>query len=220
MSSGNYYINDPYQKVRFHIKPQPTDVYGLRYFPNLEPEISNDQDSPPFGSGCNTEVTDCNLSIVRMAVERLGSSLKSILEIGVNRNGDRSMSRILLDERPPDSFYLGIDLDDKSYLDDESSNTWTLKCNSHDQSTVRDFLRSKGIDGLDLLMIDGWHSVNTCVNDWSYADMLRKGGIVLMHDTNFHPGPIALFEAINEDLFDKDRLCLGADHGIAVARKK
>jgi len=43
----------------------------------------------------------------------------------------------------------------------------------------------------------------------------------VMHDTNVHPGPVSVFEAINEDLFEKTRYCIeGPDWGIAVIRKR
>lgn len=212
--------HSPYQKTRFCIKPQATTVAGLRFFPNMEPDISNDQDMPHFGWMSSVEVTDCNLQVVRSVVKELGKNLKAAMEIGVNRNGERSMSRIIMDERPVGSFYLGVDIEDKSYLDDPSSNTWTIKSNSHDQERIRGFIKSKGIKNLDLLFIDGWHSINTCVNDWMYTDLLSPNGIVILHDTNSHPGPVGLLEAINEDLYVKQRYCEDNDFGIAVVRKK
>lgn len=210
----------PYQKTRFHIKPRATDVPGLRFFPNMEPDIDNDQDMPPYGWVSSVEVTDCNLQVVRSVVKDLGKKLRAAMEIGVNRNGERSMSRIIMDERPEGSFYLGVDIDDKSYLDDEYTNTWTIRANSHDQERIRGFIHSKGIKNLDLLFIDGWHSINTCVNDWLYTDMLTDHGVVILHDTNSHPGPIGLFEAIDEDLYYKQRYCLDNDFGIAVIKRK
>lgn len=210
---------DQYQRIAEMIKRRPTDVWGLSCFPDLEPEISNDQDHPL--EWINTEeVTDCNLRVVRDVVLGMGDRCQAIMEIGVNRNGLRSMSRVLMDERPRGSFYLGVDLDDKSYLDDHDRNTWTLRCNSHDQDAIRGFLRGRGVAQLDLLFIDGWHSVNTCVNDWRYADMLRPGGVVMLHDTNSHPGCVALFEAVDHGLFSKERHCLGDDFGIAVFRRR
>ena len=214
-------MTDPFQKTRFYIKPQPTDIYGLRYFPSLEPDYSNDKDSPGFGNVNSPEVTDDNRNLIRKIVRELGSNLNAVMEIGVNRNLELSMSQILINNRPKGSFYLGVDLEDKSYLDNINSNTYTLKCDSNDQDTVRKFLLSKNITEIDLLLIDGWHSVNTCVNDWQYADLLSKNGIVLLHDTNSHPGPIALFEAINDELFFKERHFAGyRDNGIAVVKKK
>ena len=214
--------NTPYDITVSNINRTATDVWGLKHRPSLEPTVSDDQDSPGFGSpNAREEVSDCNISVVREIVKSMGQDLTSMLEIGVNRNGERSMSRVLMDERPEGSFYLGVDIDDKSYLDDPAKNTWTICCNSHATERVAGFMHSKGIKQIDLLFIDGWHSVNTCVNDWQYTRFLSQNGVVIMHDTNSHPGPIALFEAINEDLYDKQRYCTsGEDFGIAVAKRK
>jgi hypothetical protein len=205
-----------YEKTRFLIKPKPTNIAGLKFFPDMEPEVSNDQDGPAFGWITGIEVSDCNLEIVRRMVNELGSNLNAILEIGVNRNGERSMSRVLMDERPKGSFYLGVDLDDKSYLDNPAENTWTLRTNSHNQEEIRSFIANKGVKKLDLIFIDGWHSVNTCVNDWQYTDLLSENGMVILHDTNSHPGCVGLFEAVSDSLYHKVRYCTENDFGIAV----
>ena len=210
----------PYAGTKAFIKPQPTDIWGLRFFPSLEPECNNDQDMPIFGwPGC-VEVSQCNIDVVSYVVSHLGNNLQACMDIGVDRNGERSMSRILLNERPAGAFYLGVDIDDRKYLDNPDTNTWTLQCNSHDQDTIRSFLASKGIAKLDLLFIDGWHSVNTTINDWRYADMLSEHGVVLVHDTNFHPGDIALCEAVDPELFEIHRQCIGHDSGITVFKRK
>ena len=205
-----------YEKTRFLIKPKPTNIPGLKFFPDMEPEVSNDQDGPAFGWITGIEVSDCNLEIVRQMVNELGNNLTAILEIGVNRNGERSMSRVLMDERPKGSFYLGVDLDDKSYLDNPNENTWTLRTNSHNQEEIRSFIANKGVKKLDLIFIDGWHSVNTCVNDWQYTDLLSENGMVILHDTNSHPGCVGLFEAVSDSLYHKVRYCTESDFGIAV----
>lgn len=205
-----------YEKTRFLIKPKPTNIPGLKFFPDMEPEVSNDQDGPAFGWITSIEVSDCNLEVVRRVVNGLGNDLRAVMEIGVNRNGERSMSRVLMDERPKGSFYLGIDIEDKSYLDNPAENTWTLKVNSHDQETIRSFIASKGVKNIDLLFIDGWHSVNTCVNDWRYTDLLSPNGVVILHDTNSHPGCVGLFEAVSDLQYKKVRYCTENDFGIAV----
>ena len=214
-------MSDPYDDLVRLIKPRPTDVQGLRYFPDLEPDVSNDQDFPPAGWISPLEVTDANLDVVRSVVEEMKArnGLHAIMEIGVNRNGERSMSRILMDERPAECHYLGVDVDDKSYLDDHDNLLYTVQCSSADQHTVRDKLREMGVGILDLLFIDGWHSVNMCVNDWRYTDLLSDQGVVILHDTNSHPGCVALFEAVDPWKYEKQRHCLTADYGIAVFRK-
>jgi hypothetical protein len=209
-----------FQRTVALIKQQPTTIPGLKYFPSLEPEISNDRDNPQFHGDGTVEVSDCNLAVVREVVQVMGERLKASLEIGIARNGERSMSMILMRDKPEGSFYLGVDLDDRSYLDDANKNIWTARCNSHDQDTIRNFITGKGIAQLDLLFVDGWHSVNTCVNDWLYTDMLAPNGIVILHDTNAHPGCVALFDAVDEAVFDKQRYCTVGDNGIAVFRKR
>ncbi len=208
-----------YQKTRFLIKPRPTDIQGLKFFPNMEPDVSNDQDGPAFGWITGTEVSDCNLEVVRRVVGDLGDQLGAIMEIGVNRNGERSMSRVLMDDRPSGSFYLGVDIEDKSYLNDAAANTWTIQTSSHDQEKVRSFIAGKGIKKIDLLFIDGWHSINTCVNDWQYTDLLSNTGVVILHDTNSHPGCVGLFEAVSDSLYEKTRYCTENDFGIAVFKR-
>ena len=213
---------DSFQRTVAYIKPQPTTVWGLKYFPNMEPEIHNDQDSPAWYPNAQIEVSACNMAVVRDVVSSMGSNLKTMLEIGIARpgNGEASMSNILMREKPADSVYVGVDIDDRSYLDDASKNLWTIRANSHSQNTIRGFLADKQVSQIDLLFIDGWHSVNTCVNDWMFADMLSPNGVVLLHDTNGHPGCVGLFDAVDEALFDKQRFCTENDNGIAVFRRK
>ena len=214
-------MTSAYNKIIELIKPRPTTIQGLRYFPDLEPEIDNNADAPPFGWSASQEISDGNRSIVRQAVEHLGSTLTAAMEIGVDRSNTDSMSRIIMEGRPAGSFYLGVDLNDKRYLNNAEANTWTLQCNSHDQTVIREFIISKNITHLDLLFIDGWHSVNTCVNDWRYTDLIRPGGIVLLHDSNSHPGCAALFDAVDDTVYDKARYCTeDTDYGIAAFIRK
>ena len=213
-------MTEHFELTKAFIKPQPTDIWGLKFFPNLEPDLENDRDMPyPDWLGCE-EVTECNLETMRMLMVELGNSCQAILEIGVNRNDDRSMSQILMNEKPSTCIYIGVDLNDKSYLNNSDMNIHTIQANSHEQENIRSFMVKNNVSKLDLIFIDGWHSVNTTVNDWKYADLLSDYGIVAIHDSNTHPGDIALYEAVDEELFDKQRYCLGYDSGIAVFRRK
>lgn len=212
---------DFYEKTVAHINPRPTMIYGLQFFPSLEPVVSDNQDIPAFGWPSGPEISDCNLSVVSDVVRRLGPSCKAILEIGVHRNDGRSMTNILMDQRPTGSIYLGVDVNDKSYLNDDGLGVHTIMCNSHDQMSIRNKLKLIGVDSLDIIMIDGWHSVNTCVNDWCYSNLLSPTGVVILHDTNAHPGCCALFHAVDPELFEKERHCVGdGDMGIATFWRK
>lgn len=195
----------PYETAISQITTRPTLIYGLKFLPSLEPHVSDNRDEPAWGWPYGPEVSDGNLEVVRSVVERMGDKCRAILEIGVHRNEGRSMTNILMDRRPAGSVYVGVDIDDKSYLDDHSKKNFTIKSNSHDQKKIRSFLESIGVKEIDILMIDGWHSVNTCINDWCYTDMLSQHGCVILHDTNAHPGCISLFHSVDENLFEKTR---------------
>jgi len=167
------------------------------------------------------EVSDGNYAICEEVVKSLGNRCKVIVEIGVNRNGDRSMTQAFLKNKTNDCIYFGIDIEPKTILNDSNKNIHTIIANSYEQEKIRSAMKEIGIEKIDILAIDGWHSVNTAINDWKYADLLSENGVVVLHDTNTHPGPVCLFEAVDENLFDKQRHCTDyIDYGIATFRKK
>lgn len=207
----------PYDIALSHITTRSTMIYGLKFLPSLEPHVSDNQDTPAWGWPTGPEISDCNLAVVSDVIQKLGKDCQSIVEIGVHRNQGRSITNILMDQKPANCKYLGVDIDDKSHLDDLAKNISTIKSNSHDQRKIRKAITDLGISQIDILMIDGWHSVNTCVNDWCYTDLLSNKGCVILHDTNAHPGCLALFHAVDEKLFIKTRHCTSMDDmGIAT----
>jgi hypothetical protein len=207
----------PYDIALSHITARSTMIYGLKFLPSLEPHVSDNQDTPAWGWPTGPEISDCNLAVVSDVMQKLGKDCQAIVEIGVHRNQGRSITNILMDQKPTSCKYLGIDIDDKSHLNNSASNIFTFKSNSHDQRKIRQTIAGLGISTIDILMIDGWHSVNTCVNDWCYTDLLSHNGCVVLHDTNAHPGCLALFHAVDEKLFIKKRHCTSMDDmGIAT----
>ena len=59
------------------------------------------------------------------------------------------------------------------------------------------------------------------INDFKYADLVEVGGIIIFHDTNIHPGPSVLVDALDPNYYKVKRHCTNdkADWGIAVAQK-
>lgn len=245
---------DPYSCYLEIMGKLPTDIYGLKFRPTLEPNRVDDKDNNPRGDrlhgssgtdqpyydddrdwplkqlwghpdngwpGPPVEVSDDNYAVCEEVVRSLGDRCKVIVEIGVNRNGERSMTQAFLKNKTDSCIYFGIDLEDKTVLNNAEKNIHTITANSYEQERLRAAMKSVGIDKIDILAIDGWHSVNTAINDWKYADMLSDHGVVVLHDTNTHPGPVCLFEAVDENLFEKQRHCTDyIDYGIAVFKKK
>lgn len=133
----------------------------------------------------------------------------NIMEIGVAR--DNPSSTPIFTQNATN--YFGIDLRNVSYIE-TAPNIKTLQISSLEQTKIREFVNLP----IHLLFIDGDHSINTVLNDWQYQDLVVKGGYIIMHDTNHHPGPHSVFEAINEWDYSKRRACLN-DYGLGVIQK-
>lgn len=123
------------------------------------------------------------------------SKINTALEIGVCRNAERSSTYTIINNLPKNGIYLGVDLEDKSFLN--SDNIHTIQTNSSNYDIVVEKLKDIGIDKLDFIHIDGWHSINQVLKDWEYTKLLNVGGVVCLHDTNAHPGPYLLTENLN-----------------------
>ena len=147
----------------------------------------------------------------------------TIVEIGVNRNAfENTSTSIFLNNKRDQDVYLGIDIEDKSSLDNKEKNVFTIQCPSQDFEKIYDKMTEIGIQEIDILMIDGWHSINQCYLEWElYTQFLASGGMVAMHDTNVHPGPYFLVDSIDTNLYDVYKhLWDIQDWGISVAIKK
>lgn len=146
-----------------------------------------------------------------------------IVEIGVNRNGyEVSSTSIFLKYKRNDDIYIGIDIVDKSSLNDNSKNIFTICSPSQNTDLIYSKLKEFGVEEIDILMIDGYHSINQVYFEWeNYTNLLSSMGIVIMHDTNSHPGPYFLLNSIDTTQYDVYKyLSDVVDWGIGVAVRK
>lgn len=127
----------------------------------------------------------------------------SILEIGVHRNqiGDESSTSIFFKNKSDDCLYLGVDMDNRKSLNNPEKNIHTVQCRSEDYDTVRSKMAEIGMETIDVLFIDGWHSVNQLLYDWEYSDILSEDGMVVFHDTRLHPGPNLFVNALDTNIW-------------------
>jgi hypothetical protein len=126
----------------------------------------------------------------------------------------------MLLNKPDNIKYLGVDLDDKTYLDSKEKNTYTIKENSFNIESVKNYAKEIGMEKISILFIDGWHSLNAVINDWKYVDMLSDDGIVILHDSNYHPGPTVFVEAIDKSQFRVEKhFQFQDDYGVTIAYK-
>jgi cephalosporin hydroxylase len=146
-----------------------------------------------------------------------------IVEIGVNRNGYVvSSTSVFLDNKRHNDIYIGIDIEDKSVLNDNDKNIFTIHSSSNNIEFVFAYLKNMGIESIDILMIDGYHSINQVYFEWeNYTPLLSSDGIVVMHDTNSHPGPYFLMKSIDINQYDVYKYLNDVvDWGIGVAVRK
>ena len=192
-----------------------TSIYGLIY----EPKSTNiDNDLDFYFRSCTTEVSASNFSLVSEKCRQHMSH--GIVEIGVSRNGSGSFTQALLNNKPDEIIYLGVDLDDKTYLNDPTKKIFTIQENSFNREKVRDYMKEIGLDKISILLIDGSHSINAVINDWQYTEFLSDDGIVIFHDTNYHPGPLVLLKYIDPTIYRVEKYFEGQDdYGVAIAYK-
>lgn len=146
-----------------------------------------------------------------------------IVEIGVNRNGYViSSTSVFLDNKRHNDVYIGIDIEDKSAHNDNEKNIFTIHSSSNNTELIFAYLKNMGIDSIDILMIDGYHSINQVYFEWeNYTPLLASDGIVVMHDTNSHPGPYFLMKSIDTNQYDVYKYLNDVvDWGIGVAVRK
>jgi hypothetical protein len=192
-----------------------TDIFGLSFLPQMT-EYDNDEDWSVFTRGCKQEVSPQNFNLVKEISKNYMTH--GIMEIGVSRNGMASFTQAMFQSKPDHIKYLGIDLDDKTYLDNKDKNIFTIRENSYNRDSVKKYLNEIGLEKISILFIDGWHSVNAVINDWQYVDMLSDNGIVIFHDTNYHPGPTIFLEAIDGKIFKVEKYFENEDdYGVSIA---
>jgi len=211
------------QDIQFKVSKLPTDIYGLKYRPSLEPHISDDTDwlgapdpEPPF------HFTSLNHEALTYAYGKLTAPPKLIVEIGVNRSESYEVSSTstLLKLKPDDCMYIGMDLDDKSSINSVEKNVFTLRCDSADYQMLYKLMDWYGHEQIDFMFVDGWHSVNQVIKEWKYWEKMIGNGVMAFHDTNYHPGPVALLDAIDTDIFSVEWFGRGeSDWGVGVVQR-
>jgi hypothetical protein len=185
-------------------------VEGLSFVPTIEPAHSDRIDYYPEiwrpENRRDRDVSKCNEWVISKELWRA----RCILEIGIHNDGT-----FLMREKDRNAVYIGIDIADRKHL--RRDNVYTIQMDSkynREVIALLDKLRLR----IDLLFIDGFHSIEQTILDWQYTSLMTPDGTVLLHDTNYHPGPIALFEAIDPTQWLKQKFCLDPDdYGIAVA---
>lgn len=167
------------------------------------------------------EVTEANRSAVKERFLRVKDNCPAVLEIGVCRNKEESITHVFLQNKNPETIYVGIDLDDKSFLNNAEQRVFTIQNTSSDiENNMKKMQEEFGVTEFGFIFIDGWHSINQVLLDWEYVRLLAPHGIVGFHDTSSHPGPHYFVKALNTDLWEVEENVCPTDHGVGFCWKK
>ena len=180
----------------------------------------------PFELVGNKEFSMCNQAALTEEFSKVKDQTKVIVEIGVsrvtyNQTYDQTSTSIFLRHKNPETIYLGIDIDDKTFLQGLERNVFTLQSKSEYYERVKAKLDALKITQIDFLFVDGWHSINQVIDELWYVDFMKPGGVIGFHDTNYHPGPSRIIKNLNPNIFEVRQLCQQQDDwGIGFATIK
>jgi len=195
-------------------------VKDIRTFNGGFDDLDWPQMTHPLNYDWSVEFTQCNRDRLLEYFSKVKGKCQAILEIGVCRNALDSSTYVFLNNKSEKTFYVGIDLEDKLYLNNESQRIHTIQSNSSNVEQNMKICENLGIKQFDFIFIDGWHSINQVLMDWEYTKYLSPNGIVGFHDTSIHPGPYAFVESLNRDLWNVDANVCPNDFGIGFAWRK
>lgn len=166
------------------------------------------------------EMTYCNRYHLLEQFYRVRDKCSAILEIGIGRNGQDSSYYVFTKNKKKETIYVGLDLDDRSFLDDHDNNVHTIRNNSSSYGENIFKINQLGVKKFDFIFIDGWHSINQILIDWEYTSLLSDEGIVALHDTSSHPGPSRFINNLDQNKWEVLINCCPDDYGIGFAWKK
>jgi predicted O-methyltransferase YrrM len=153
------------------------------------------------------EITDCNRNELIRHFLKVRDTSSAILEIGIFNNGAGSFTGCLLNNKKQETIYVGIDISDKSVLNNKEHNIYTIQNNSSNYEENIGMIKSFGVKQFDFIFIDGWHSINQVLDDWEYTNILSENGIVAFHDISWHPGPSKFIAAVDTNKYYVEQTC-------------
>jgi len=192
---------------------------GINHYLNLWPEASEVDSVKNLYSG--EEITENNRQSLQEQFLKVRDKCKAILEIGIGRNGNKSFGHVFFSKKKDETVYVGLDIEDRSWLCDCGENIYTIQGNSSDYDQIVEIIKNQfNIEQFDFIFIDGLHSINQVLKDWEYTNLLSENGIVGFHDTSHHIGPFLFIRNLDKEKWDVIENTCPDDYGIGFATKK
>lgn len=197
--------------------------YGLTHIPDVK---DGNLDIVSKKLVISIEFSKKNQDLISKELLSIKDKCSVILEIGVHRSKslkkENGSTYCLIANKLENSHYIGVDAEDRKYVESWGKNVKTLKISSSETKQIMDFVKSLGHDKIDFLHIDGDHSFNQVLKDWKFSEFLSENGTIAIHDTSYHLGPIKLIEAIDREKFEVAEHFHNRDDdwGITIIKRK
>jgi len=208
-----------------YIDKLPANYRFCNYKPSFKNRSEDEKDFIdffiPFTRPVYEEMSDMDLLVLLEQLNRLGDNCKLIVEIGVMRDKKKqNTTEQFLRCKKDDCVYLGIDIEDRSYIKELGKNIHFLQTDSGDLNKIMNYINTHINRKIDILYIDGWHSVNQVGKEIALIDYVNTGGAIGFHDIAYHPGPNTWIDAFSEEYFEVKKYYKDNDYGIGILIKK
>ena len=191
-----------------------TSVKGLKGKP-LTTFNSSDTSSivkPIVGKGFG-QFSVCNKKVLTNLI-RSKPYASLFVEIGTASNYITSSTETIINNKTENCLFYTIDIAERVLppILRLNKNIFIVQSDSTGDK-VKELLQGKRID---ILFIDGDHSIDRVFAEYEfYLPYMKDDGIIVLHDTTMHPGPLLLMEAIDTNVFKTEIFC-SDDYGIGV----
>lgn len=168
----------------------------------------------------NFEYSNCNRSWFGFNFEEY-NTCNSVLEFGAWKDGYRSATRIILEQKSTSTKYFGVSEVDVSHLNNDNDVN-TIQRTESNYIDILDVASAKGVTSFNVIIFDVEASVNQMLEFWTVTSLLAPGGMIVLHDVHYHPGPKTLLENLDPDKFEIVTRCTDKimDYGISFIKRK
>lgn len=144
----------------------------------------------------------------------------AILELGVCRHDQDSATYVLLKNKKQRTFYIGIDEDDKSFINDPAKNVYTIKNSKHSVDANMSLCDRLGVTSFNFIFINACNGIEEIHAVWNYTNWLAPISFVGFHNTNVQPELVEFLDSLNRDRWNVVKNVCKQDNGIGFVWPK
>jgi hypothetical protein len=168
----------------------------------------------------NHEYSNCNRSWFGFTFNAY-SNCGSVLEFGTWKDSFRSLTRIILESKSAATKYFGVSDVDVSHINN-GVDAFAIQRDLTSYGDIVELASSEGVTSFDVIIFETQSSINQMLEFWTHTSLLAPGGLIVVHDVHYHPGPKTLIENLDPTKFTVDIRCTDKimDYGIAFITRK